>query len=209
LIETDEPKAAILILSHQSSQQIDQAARQSILSYWGHAKFQPIETLLPHPVRLKPEPPVTDPPLSRKQIFNILQLSGFDYEPDTVIGFHVNRIPVSVRLDRVKIPKQPDLLLNFGMIFGQGIASIQQMGFKLLSISSKQNWQQQVQHLLSALGYHVWHHPSFSYQGTVETLPGVYGEQSSHRLFVAETPVTPIIQSFLEARQITYVLVQP
>ena len=209
LIETDAPKAAILILSRQSSQHIDPAARQSILSYWGHAKIHPIETLLPHPVRLKPEPPAPDLPLSRKQIFHILEQSGFDYEPDAVIGFDVNRIPVSVRLDRVKIPKQPDLLLNFGMIFGQGIASIQQMEFKIWSVSSKQNWQQQVQHLLSALGYNVWHHPCFSYQGTVETLPGVYGEQSSHRLFVAGTPVTPMIQSFLEARQIKYVLLQP
>ncbi|MDZ7667721.1 MAG: hypothetical protein U5K27_20700 [Desulfotignum sp.] len=209
LIETHDPKTAILILSHQSYQHIDQAARQSILSYWGHAKIQPIKTLLHHPARMNPEPSAPDLHLSRKQIFQILEQSGFDYEPDEVIGFHVNRIPVSVRLDRVKIPKQPDLLLNFGTIFGQGIASIQQMEFKLLSVSSKQNWQQQVQHLLSALGYNVWHHPCFSYQGTVETLPGVYGEQSSNRLLVAGTPVTPIIQSFLEARRIKYVLLQP
>jgi hypothetical protein len=209
LIETHEPKTAILILSNQASQHLDPAARQSILSYWGHAKIQPIEILLHHPVRRKPEPPIPEIHLSREQIFQILKQSGFDYEPDKVIEFHVNRIPVSARLDQVKIPNQPDLLLNFGTVFGQGIESIRQMEFKLLSFSLKQGWQEQVQHLLSALGFTLWHQPCFTHQGTVETLPGVYGEQSSNRLLVARTPVTPIVQSFLEARQIKYVFLQP
>ena len=138
-----------------------------------------------------------------------MKQSGFDYEPDKVIGFHVNRIPVSARLDQVKIPNQPDLLLNFSTVFGQGIESIRQIEFKLLSFPLKQGWQEQVQHLLSALGFTVWHQPCFTHQGTVETLPGVYGEQSSNRLLVARTPVTPIVQSFLEARQIKYVFLQP
>jgi hypothetical protein len=164
---------------------------------------------LSHPAHPIPEPLIPEIHLSRKQIFQILKQSGFDYEPDKVIGFHVNRIPVSARLDRVKIPNRPDLLLNFGTVFGQGIESIQQMGFNLLTFPLKQGWQEQVHHLLSALGFDVWHQPCFSHQGTVETLPGIYGEHASNRLLVAGTPVTPIIQSFLEARHIKYVYLQP
>jgi hypothetical protein len=209
LIETENPKTAILVLSDQSSLYMDEAARQTILSSWKHAEILSIDTLLHDPVRLKPESPALELHLPRKQIFQILEQAGFDYEPDEAIRFHVNRIPVSVRLDRIKIPNQPDLLLNFGTIFGQGTESIEQMGFNLLSFSSNQDWQEKVQHLLSALGYDVWDHPSFTHQGTVETLPGIYAEQSSNRLLVARTPVTPIIESFLETRQIKYVFLQP
>jgi len=209
LIETDDPRTAVLVLPDQSAQFLDGAARQTILSHWRHAEIHPIETLLHNPDRLKPEASFPEFHLSRNQIFQILEQTGFDYEPDETIRFHVNRIPVSARLDRIKIPDQPDLLLNFGTIFGQGIESIEQTGVTLLSFPSKQEWQKKVQHLLSALGYDVWHRPSFTHQGTVETLPGVYAEQSSNRLLVARTPLTPAIQSFLETRQIQYVFLQP
>jgi hypothetical protein len=121
----------------------------------------------------------------------------------------VNGIPVSARLDRVKISNHPDLVLNFETVFGQGIEAIRQENIDILSFTSKQDWQEQVQSLLSALGFTVWQNPSFSYQGTVETLPGIYGEYSSNRLFISPVPVTPIARSFLEARRIRQVLLQP
>lgn len=211
VIETQEPEKTVLIVSHHSLRNPlqNEAACQTILSYWKHVKIQPIETILHSPDQLKPGPSSPEYYLSREQIFQILTQTGYDYIPEETIRFHVNRIPVSVRLGRVKIPNRPDLLLNFGTVYGQGIDAIQQLKFKIVSFSSKQDRQKQIQHLLSALGYHVWHNPSFTYQGIVETLTGVYGEQSSNRLFISSSPVAPIIRSFLETRQIQYVFLQP
>jgi hypothetical protein len=185
------------------------AAHQTISSYWKHAKIQPIETIFHNRVQWESQPSSLEHHLSREQIFQILAHAGYDYIPYETIRFHVNQIPVSVRMDRVKIPNQPDLLLNFGTVYGRGIDAIQQLDFNIVSFSSHQDRQKQIQHLLSALGYRVWHNPSFTYQGAVETLTGVYGEQSSKRLFVSSSPITPVIRSFLEARQIQSVFLQP
>jgi hypothetical protein len=211
VIETKEPPKTVLILSHQSPQNPlqNKAVRQTISSYWKHMKIQPIETIFHNRVQLKPEPSFPEHHLSREQTFQILTHAGYDHIPEETIRFHVNQIPVSARLDRVKIPNRPDLLLNFGTVYGQGIDAIEQMAFKVVSFSSKQDRQKQIQHLLSALGYQVWHNPSFTYQGTVETLAGVYGEQSSNRVFISSSPITPVIRSFLETRQIQHVFLQP
>lgn len=211
VIETKAPEKTVLIVSHQSPQNPlqNKAVRRTISSYWKHVKIQPIETIFHNRVQLEPQPSSLEHHLSRKQIFQILTHAGYDYIPYDTIRFHVNRIPVSVRLDRVKRPNQPDLLLNFGTVYGQGVDAIQQLDFKIVSFSSKQDRQKQIQHLLSALGYRVWHNPSFTYQETVETLTGVYGEQSSNRLFVSSSPIAPDIRSFLEARQIQSVFLQP
>jgi len=211
LIETDAPRRSILILSNQVPPHPlqDEAIRRNISSYWGHVRFQSIETVLPPPDWKTAEPPAPPLHLTRKQIFQILARAGFDYVADDVIRFHVNHIPMSVRLDRVKIPDRPDLLLNSGTVFGQGISALQQKNFQVLTFTADQNREEQIQGLLSALGYHVWSRPSFTHQGTVETLPGFYAERSSNRLLVSLTPLTPTIQSFLEARRIKHVFLQP
>jgi hypothetical protein len=210
LIETDEPGKPILILPGHSSHHplLDKAAQQSIASYWGNIRVLPMEAIVPQRDPLKPESSNLKTHLSRKQMVHILTQAGFDHVPDDIIRFHVNHIPVSTRLDRIKRPNRPDLLVNFGTVFGQGIEAIQQKNFDVLSFNLKQTRQEQVQDLLSALGYHVWQNPSFTHQGTVETLPGIYGEQASSRLFVSWAPTTPIVRSFLEARQITHVSLQ-
>jgi hypothetical protein len=211
LIEIDSPRRSILILSNQAPHHPlqDETIRRAISSYWGHVTFQSIETVLPPPDRKTAEPAAPPPRLTRKQIFQILARAGFDYVADDVIRFHVNHIPVSVRLDRVKIPDRPDLLLNSGTVFGRGISALQQKNFQILTFTADQDREEQIQGLLSALGYHVWSRPSFTHQGAVETLPGIYAEQSSNRLLVSLTPATPMIRSFLEARRIKHVLLQP
>lgn len=211
LIETDAPRRSILILSNQAPHHPlqDETIRQTISSYWGHVTFQSIDTVLFPPDRKTAEPGTPTPRLTRKQIFQILARAGFDYVADDVIRFHVNHIPVSVRLDRVKIPDGPDLLLNPGTVFGQGIRALQQKNFQILTLTADQGREEQIQGLLWALGYQVWSHPSFTHQGAVETLPGIYAERSSNRLLVSLAPVTPMIQSFLEARRINHVRLQP
>ena len=211
LIETDEPGKTILILpGHSSDHPLkDKETRQSISTYWGNVTFQSIESILPSTDRFKPVPSVMKTHLSRKQVFHILTQAGFQYMPEENVRFHLTGIPVSARLDRVKISNHPDLVLNFETVFGQGIEAIRQEDIDILSFTSKQDWQEQVQSLLSALGFTVWQNPSFSYQGTVETLPGIYGEHASNRLFISPVPLTPISRSFLEARRIRQVLLQP
>ena len=211
LIETYAPQRSILILSNQAPRHPlqDETIRRAISSYWGHVTFQSIESVLPPLDRKTSGPDVPVSCLTRKQIFQILAQAGFDYVSDDVIWFHVNQIPVSVRLDRVKIKDRPDLLLNSGTVFGQGISALQQKNFQILTFTADQEREEQVRDLLSALGYHVWSHPSFTYQATVETLPGIYAENSSNRLLVSLVPVTPAIQSFLEDRRIKHVFLQP
>lgn len=212
LIEIDDPVRSVLILLNQTPHNPlqDKDVRQNISSYWGHVAFQSFETIRHPKGRQASAPAAPEPRLSRKQVFQILKKAGYDYVADDIIRFHVNQIPVSARLNRVKIPGRPDLLLNSGTVFGLGIEALRRNRFDILTFTAGQGREEQLQSLLTALGYTVWDHPSFTWQGKVETLPGIYAEHASNRLLVSLTPpATPTIQSFLEARQIDYVLLEP
>ncbi len=210
LIETDAPEKSILIfpknLPYHPLQ--DKEIQQIISTYWKKVTIQPIESILPGPSRPKTETLPLAHRLSRKQVFQIVEQTGFEYVPEDIIRFHVNHIPVSARLDRIERPERPDLVLNFGTVFGQGIRAIQQKNYDLLSFSPIQDWQEQTERLLSALGFVVWKNPSFTHQDSVETLAGIYGERSSIRVFVSQGPVTPTTRSFLKARRIRHVSLQ-
>ncbi len=213
VIEMDDPQKTVMILSNLSPQNPlqNKETRQTISSYWRHVKIQPIETILHNraPVLQGSSSPSLRYHLSRQQIFQILEQTGYAYVPEETFRFHVNQIPVSARLDRVKIPDHPDLLLNFGRVYGRGIDALRQLEFDIVTFTLMQNWQEQIRQLLSALGYQVWENPSFTYQGTVKMLAGIYGEQSSSRLFISSSPVIPLVHSFLETRQIQHICLQP
>ncbi len=213
VIEMDDPQKTVMILSNPSPQNPlqNEETRQTISSYWRHVKIQPIETILHNraPVLPGSGSPSLRYHLSRQQIFQILEQTGYVYVPEESFRFHVNQIPVSARLDRVKIPDRPDLLLNFGRVYGRGIDALRQLEFDVVTFTLMQNWQEQIRQLLSALGYQVWENPSFTHQGTVKMLAGIYGEQSSSRLFISSSPVIPLVRSFLETRQIQHICLQP
>ncbi len=211
VIEMDDPRKTVMILSRHSPQNPleNEKTRQAISSYWRHVKIQPIEKILHHRAVLTPESSPLRYQIPRQQIFQILDQTGFTYVPEETFRFYVNQIPVSVRLDRVQIPDHPDLLLNFGRVYGQGIDALRQLEFEIVTFTLIENWQEQIRQLLSALGYQVWENPSFTYQGKVEMLAGIYGEQSSNRLFISSSPVIPLVRSFLETRQIRHICLQP
>jgi hypothetical protein len=183
--------------------------RQTIASYWHQLKIQTIETVIRQLEKTTKGMDIPAGYLSKSWIADILSDTRFEFFPEETIRFQLNHIPVSVVMDRVKRPGRPDLLLNFGIVYGQGITAIQQAGFEVLSFSAQKSINDQIHHLLSALGYTVWMNPAFNRKGTVETLTGIYGEKPESRLFISFFPLTPGARSFLETRQTRYVFLKP
>ncbi len=212
LIETGDLNEKILLVPDHplgGGQLLDERMRQTIASYWHRVKIQSIETVIRQRVKTTRGMDMPDGHLSESWIADILSDTQFEYFPEETIRFQLNHIPVSVVMDRVKRPDGPDLVLNFGIVYGQGIFALQEAGFEVLSFSVRSSINDQIHHLLSALGYRVWQDPAFTHKGTVETLTGIYGEQPENRLFISFFSLTPDAQSFLETRQIRYVFLKP
>jgi hypothetical protein len=187
---------------------LDEMMRQTIASYWQQFTLQSIDAAIQQLVKLKTGLDMPAGHLPGSWITDILSDTRFEYFSKETIRFEVNHVPLSVAIDLVKRPGRPDLLLNFGTVYGQGITAIQQAGFEVLSFSAQESASAQIRLLLSALGYSVWQDPAFNNKGTVETLTGIYGENPESRLFISFLPLTPGARSFLETRQIRHVFLK-
>lgn len=211
LIESGNLSEKILLVQGRhpgGGQLLDEMMRQTIASYWRQFKLQSIDAVIHQLAKIKKEMDMPAGHLSKSWIADILSDTRFEYFSKETIRFELNHIPVSMVMDRVKRPDRPDLLLNFGSVYGQGITAIQQAGFEVLSFSAQSSINDQIHHLLSALGYRVWQDPAFNHKGTVETMTGIYGEKPENRLFISFFPLTPGARSFLETRQIRYVFLK-
>jgi len=200
----------LLIPDHRSGggQLLDEVMRQTIVSYWYQLKIQSVKTVIQQLVKTTRGVHTTDGHLPQSWIGDILSATNFAYFSEETIRFQLNHIPVSVVMDRIIRPDQPDLLLNFGIVYGQGITAIQKAGFDVLSFSVQSSIYDQIDRLLSILGYQVWQDPTFTHKGTVEALTGIYGEKQESRLFISFFSLTPSARSFLDTRQIRYVFLK-
>jgi hypothetical protein len=211
LIESGDTNDKTLLIPGRhpgGGQLLDEMMRQTIASYWRQFKLQSIDAVIEQLITIKKEMHIPAGHLSNSWIADILFDTPFEYFSKETIRFQLNHLQVSVVMDRVKRPGVPDLLLNFGSVYGQGITAIQQAGFEVLSFSAQKSINDQIHHLLSALGYNVWQDPSFNHKGTVEPLTGIYAEQPESRLFICFFPLTQDARSFLETRQIRYVFLK-
>ncbi|MCF8090857.1 MAG: hypothetical protein K9K40_00170 [Desulfotignum sp.] len=211
LIETDKQGEKILIIPDYSGagHVLDRQLLQNITSYWQQLKIEPFDKVINKLKNIGTVPPPPTIHSLKKTVSELLSKTEFEYFPEEKIRFSVNHIPVSATLNRVKRPDQPDLLLNFGNIYGQGITAIRDMGLEVLSFPLGQPLEDQIQHLLSALGYNIWENPAFNHHGTVETLTGIYAEQSESRLFISRNPLPSSGRKFLDAEQIRYLHLKP
>jgi hypothetical protein len=211
LIETNETDEKTLLIPHHpgGGHILDEQLRRQITSYWRQLKIEPIETVIRKLAEMKTKPGTGAMQSCKSMVPDILSDTIFAYFPEEKIRFSMNHIPVSATLDRVKRPGRPDLLLNFGTVYGQGLSAIQDLGFDILSFPPGKSREEQIKDLLSALGYTIWKNPAFNHRGTVETLEGIYAEQSESRLFISPYPLTPGARAFFEARQIRYFFLKP
>jgi hypothetical protein len=208
LIETNETDEKTLLIPHHpgGGHILDEQLLRQITSYWRQLKIEPIETVIQKLAEITTKP--TSPPAMhsfKNTVPDILSHTKFEYFPEEKIRFTMDHIPVSATLDRVKRPGRADLLLNFGTVYGQGLIAIQDLGFEVLSFPPGLSQEDQIKGLLSALGYTIWKNPAFNHRGKVETLEGIYAEQSESRLFISPCPLTPGARVFFEARQIRYI----
>ncbi len=204
LIETrDHGEKILLFPDNRTGYILDKKLVQTVRSHWKHAKTEQIQAAI-QKARFRDQKQVS-PALIRKNIPDILSGTPFTFFSEEKIQFFVNNISMSAVFGRIKPDAGPDILVNFGDIYGTGITSIQNMGFDILSFSPNQSWKDQVRLLLSALGYAIWENPSFSHQEKVETLEGLYAELLPDRVFVSLYPLPPSAGTFLQTEQIRYI----
>ncbi len=204
LIEThDHDEKILLIPGGWTGAILDRQLIQTIKSHWHQLKTEQIASAIqkiglhtPQPVSLS---------VIQHHMTDILSNPSFAYIPEERIEFFINDIPMSATFGRVKRPGHVDLLINFGNVYGTAITTIQDMGFKVLSFFPDVSWKDQIQQVLSSLGYSTWKNPSFSHQKMVKTLEGLYGELPPDRLFISQYPLTSVAGTFLKHEQIRYI----
>jgi len=204
LIETrDHGENILLFPGNQTGYIRDKKLVQTIRSHWKNVRIGQIQAAIQKARLMDPKP--ASPALIQKKIPDILAGAPFDFLSEEKIHFSVNDISMSAVFGRIKRPAGPDLLINFGDIYGTAITSIQNMGFDILSFYPNQSWKDQIRFLLSALGYTIWENPCFSHKQQVETLLGLYAELPPDRVFVSLYPLSPSESTFLQTEQIRYI----
>lgn len=203
---TTPPQKIILIPRDQAGRVLNKDLLKSIKAYWKHLKIEQIEAAIQSSKQLeKVKPPPLKPAVLRQVISDLVAATPYEYIDDDTIGFFIGTLKMTVKLGRIKRPETNDLLLNFGTVYGMGLAAIEKMGFEVLSLPMEgMTFNGITQTLLERLGYTIWQNPSFTHGGMVEPLEGTYAVRKKERIFISQHPLNPSAKDFLEKEHITF-----
>lgn len=138
----------------------------------------------------------------KKDIEQLLSQTDYDYIPDAKIPFTINNINLEAKFGRVIRQDAADLLINFGDVYGVALKALEKREFIILSLTPKMSTLDIAQHLFSSLGYTTWRNPSFSDQGRLQTINGLYAVKNRDKTFVSIEPLSINSQKYLEKENI-------
>ena len=201
VIETKEG-SKILILPDEN---INTEALKSIKAYWKNLKYQLISKTIDQQTTAAGINPLKKRKITaeyKQMIKIILSQTEYDYVPNSKIPFALNHIRLEASFGRVIRKKAPDLLINFGNVYGSALGVLKKEEFDIISIPSQLSALELVRTLFSHLGYSTWDNPSFLTGDTVETMKGLYAAKAQDKLFIPFEPLSPAAIQYLKKEEI-------
>ena len=115
----------------------------------------------------------------------LLGYSSYDYIPEIDIPFTVNDVDLTARFGRlIRRPEQPDILINFGDVYGFALDEIRKKEFDIILVKPNEAVYDIAQKLFTQLGYSIWENPTFKSAHGVTNIPGLYLFKSRRKLFL-------------------------
>jgi len=186
VIETDDG-SKILITSGDN---VNDALLKSVQMYWKNLKIQLMAEAIDKIKNNSKMIPKKNIIIEYKKIIEtLLSQTDYDYIPDEKIPFMLNTINLEASFGRVIRKDTTDLLINFGNVYGAALAVLEKRDFEIMSITPKLTVLELSQKLFSHLGYTTWVNPSFSTEGTIQRIDGLYAVKEQDKLFI---PVKPL-----------------
>ncbi len=201
VIENDDGSKVLII----SGNNVNAELLEYVQTYWKGIKTQLISETLDKIKSMGKNKNLKKYSIAREYKKNIEQLlsqTDYDYIPDAKIPFTINNINLEARFGRVIRQDAADLLINFGNVYGAALKALEKREFTILSLAPKMATLEIAQQLFSSLGYTTWENPSFSDQGRVQTINGLYAVKNRDKIFVSIEPLSIDSQKYLEKENI-------
>ncbi len=201
VIESDDGSKILII----SGNNVNAELLEYVQTYWKSIKTQLISETLDKIKSLGKNKNLKQYSITREYKKNIEQLlsqTEYDYIPDAKIPFTINNINLEARFGRVIRQDVADLLINFGNVYGVALKALEKREFIILSLTPKMAYLEIAQQLFSSLGYTTWENPSFSDQGEVQTIHGLYAVKNRDKIFVSIETLRINSQKYLERENI-------
>jgi len=201
VIESDDGSKILII----SGNNVNAELLEYVQTYWKGIKTQLISETLDKIKSLDKNKNLKQYSITRgykKNIEQLLSQTDYDYIPDVKIPFTINNINLEARFGRVIRQDAADLLINFGNVYGAALKALEKREFTILSLAPKMAPLEIAQQLFSSLGYTTWENPSFSDQGTVQIIHGLYVVKDRDKIFVSIEPLNMDSKKYLEKENI-------
>ncbi len=135
-------------------------------------------------------------------IKTLLSITPYSYTPKTEVLFTIGGMEMSTSLGRIIHENKPDLLVNLGLVYGLALESLEKQGYTILTFSPDLTTGEVILTLFTRLGYTTWKNPSFTEEGRVNTLQGIYVNRETEKyFFTKEQPMASVI-NFIETEGI-------
>ncbi|MEN8212433.1 MAG: hypothetical protein ABFR31_12005, partial [Thermodesulfobacteriota bacterium] len=201
VIESDDGSKILII----SGDNVNAELLEYVQTYWKGIKTQLISETLDKIKSMDKNKNLKQYSITREYKKNIEQLlsqTDYDYIPDVKIPFTINNINLEARFGRVIRQDAADLLINFGNVYGAALKALEKREFTILSLAPKMATLEIAQQLFSSLGYTTWENPSFSDQGSVQTINGLYAAKNRDKLFISDEHLSMDSKKYLEKENI-------
>jgi len=134
----------------------------------------------------------------------LLGFTDFHYIPDSQVPLSIHGVHFNVSLGRIHKKDRPDLLVDFGTIYGYAFDLLRNKGFKIISFSPKSTFKTQVVKLFADLGMQVTKNPVFVSTRTKKaiTIHGLYVTGNIQDMLISDQPLDKETTDFLNQKKI-------
>jgi len=204
IIEDRDGKKTLIIPSGSLGKALGRDLVKNIKAYWKQINIQEINKALSIANEFGiMEKSMNDKPAHPGQLISILlSATPYPYNPDEKIAFSLGKIEMKASFGRIPRQDKPDLLINIGSVYGLALEELEGKGYAILTISPGLTIAEISLVIFTRLGYSSWKNPSFTNQGNVETIQGIYFAKEKEKLFIARQKPNTTAMKFLETEDI-------
>jgi len=202
LIETSSGEKILILPGENRNQEL----LKSIRTYWKNLKVQSVSKTLASlkKTESRPQPSANITACRKKMIRAIFSDTDYEYIPEAKIPFTINNIVLEAAFGRIVRENRPDILLNFGNVYGAALDILKKREFEIIDINPGLGPVQIIKKIFSHLGYDTWADPSFYTGKNIEILHGLYAVKldDKDKLFIALAKPTPDARIYLNNENI-------
>lgn len=137
----------------------------------------------------------------------LLALTPVVHIQEKTISITLGGSELTLTLDCIQRPGRPDLLLNFGTLYGFAIKAIEQKGYDIITVPPSEATLDMIARLFALLGFNTTRDPAFVSPISQNTIiiPGLYLTSTGKDLFITDTILSTEVAEFLDQKNVSIV----